>query len=106
MSKQTNALKIQANSENSKVLELIKNGEVVKTLTLPDYSTQLLLVASDGSLIRVSTDTGILEFHKIFKGEGVTITEGEIVGSINATIEFAEAPAWLLLSYSQQRIIL
>ncbi len=56
-----------------------------------------ILATSNGSLIRVMTDAGRLEFFPIVLTGG-TITPGSHEGKVNDQLSFTDTQEWILLS--------
>lgn len=69
-------------------------------------SSGCLLCVSDGSLVRVSNDTGVIEFSVLVKGSAkVKAIPADILKNTSGSIEFDGELTWMtFMSYPQKLI--
>lgn len=99
-------MKLAVNLQNPlTVVELINSeNQVVQKFNLMPNSSGLLS-ASDGSLIRVLNDTGVVEFVPII-APNVVIMEADHAEKAHGEVEFTQPIAWIVYNASPQKFIL
>lgn len=99
--------KFQITASNANKITVSKETEKLQDFSLSTTSSGCILCCSDGTLLRVTNDSGVIDFSTIVKGSAtIEVTPSEVLQKVNGSVELDGEFTWFTCMNYPQKIFI